>query len=254
MAIVVFEHHAMETSARLGQTLRDHGHQLKVVRLYAGDPIPADLDDVDGVVSMGGPMNVDQAEQHNWINQETSFLKDTHEAGLPIVGICLGAQLIAHALGGKVEKMDQPEIGWHPLNQFRPGFPDTLFGGIPWTTHQFHTHGQQVAELPPAGVLMASSDACKNQAFRVGLTTYCFQYHFEWTRSDIDGILDQFATWIQEAGGDVDAIRRDTETKYDLYRHMGDRLCESLATLVFCIEHRLDHTKGPAANFDASQS
>jgi GMP synthase (glutamine-hydrolysing) len=254
MAIVVFEHHAMETSARLGQTLRDHGHQLKVVRLYAGDTVPADLNDVDGIVSMGGPMNVDQADEFSWITQEAAFIKVAHDAGLPIVGVCLGAQLIAHALGGKVEAMDKPEIGWLPLHQFNPGFPDTLFGGIPWTTNQIHTHGQQITELPPGGVLMASSDACKNQAFRVGLTTYCFQYHFEWTRSDIDGILDQFAPWIQKSGGDAEAIRRDTEIKYDLYRHMGDRLCESLASCVFCIEHRLDHTKGPAANFDASQS
>ncbi len=254
MAIVVFEHHAMETSARLGQVLRDHGHQLNVIRLYAGDPIPVDLNDVDGVVSMGGPMNVDQADDHGWINQEAQFIKSAHEAALPIVGVCLGAQLIAHALGGKVQAMDAPEIGWHPVGQFRPGFPDTIFGGIPWTTDQFHTHGQQVTELPPGGVLMASSDCCKNQAFRVGLTTYAFQFHFEWTRNDIEGILDQFANWIKESGRDVDVIRSEAETKYDLYRHLGDRLCESLASWVFCIEHRLNHTRGPAANFDASQS
>ena len=254
MAIIVFEHHAMETSARLGQTLRDHGHQLRVIRLYAGDPVPVDLDDVDGIVSMGGPMNVDQAGEHDWISQEADFLKSAHEAGLPIVGVCLGAQLIAHALGGKVEKADKPEMGWLPVSQFRPGFPDTVFGGLPWKANQFHSHGQQVTELPPGGVLMASSDCCKNQAFRVGLTTYCFQYHFEWTRSDIDGVLNQFADWIKQVGGDVDAIRQDTETKYDLYRHMGDRLCETLAAVLFCIEHRLDHTNGPAANFDASQS
>ena len=254
MAIVIFEHHAMETSARLGQTLRDHGHQLRVIRLYAGDTVPVDLDDVDGVISMGGPMNVDQADEHDWINREAAFIKAAHLAGLPIVGVCLGAQLIAHALGGKVEAMDTPEIGWHPVNQFRPGFPDTLLGGIPWKTDQFHTHGQQVSELPPGGVLIASSERCKHQAFRVGLTTYAFQYHFEWTRSDIDGILHQFTDWIKESGCDVDVIRSDTETKYDLYRHLGDRLCESLASWVFCIEHRIDHTPGPAANFDASQS
>ncbi len=254
MAIVVFEHHAMETSARLGQTLRDHGHQLQVVRLYAGDAVPADLDDVDGVISMGGPMNIDQADEHEWITQEVAFIKSAHEARLPIVGVCLGAQLIAHALGGKVQKADNPEMGWLPVCQFRPGFPDTLFGGIPWTTLQFHSHSQQVSELPPGGVLLASSDCCKNQAFRVGLTTYAFQYHFEWTKSDIDGVLKQFADWISKSAGDVDAIRQDTDTHYDLYRHMGDRLCDSLATLLFCIEHRLNHTRGPAANFDASQS
>ncbi len=254
MAIVVFEHHAMETSARLGQVLRDHGHQLRVVRLYAGDNVPDDLDDVDGVVSMGGPMNVDQTQTYPWIEQECAFIKASHEAGLPIVGVCLGAQLIASALGGKVDRMDQPEIGWHTLSQFRPGFPDTVFGGIPWKTDQLHTHGYEVVELPPGGVLLASSKASKHQAFRVGLKTYAFQYHFEWTRSDIDGVLGQFAKWFSDAGHNTDAIRSDTDDKYDLYRHMGDRLCQTLASCVFCIEHRLGHTKGPAANFDASQS
>ena len=254
MAIVVLEHHAMETSARLGQTLRDHGHQLSVIRLYAGDPVPVDLDNVDGVVIMGGPMNIDQADEYPWISQEAAFIKSAHEASLPIVGICLGAQLIAHALGGKVEKMSAPEVGWLPVSQFRPGFADTVYGGITWKSHQFHTHGQEVTELPPGGVMLASSDSCKHQAFRVGLTTYAFQYHVEWTKSDIDGVLEQFASWISESGGDVEAIRRETEDCYELYRHLGDRLCETLATLVFCIEHRLDHTKGPVANFDASQS
>ncbi len=254
MAIVVFEHHSMETSARLGQVLRDHGHRLRTVRLYAGDAVPADLDDVDGVVSMGGPMNVDQAEEHPWIDEEMAIIKSAHEAGLPIVGICLGAQLIAQALGGTVSKMDKPEIGFAPVSQFRPGFPDTMLGGIPWKAEQFHAHGYEVSELPPGGAVLASSEACKHQAFRVGLTTYGFQYHFEWTKQDIDGVLTQFADWIAASGADSETIRREVESKYSQYRHLGDRLCESLATWLFCIEHRLDHTRGPAANFDASQS
>jgi len=254
MAIVVFEHHAMETSARLGQVLRDNGHRLRTIRLYAGDAIPVDLDDVDGVVSMGGPANVDQADEYPWINDEMTFIQSAHEAGLPVVGICLGAQLIAQALGGTVGKMDKPEIGFGPVNQFRPGFPDTLFSGVPWKTDQFHTHGFEVTELPPGGAMLASSDACKHQAFRVGMSTYGFQYHFEWTRQDIEGVLTQFAGWINESGADVDTIRQQVDAKYDLYRHLGDRLCESLASWLFCIEHRLSHTRGPAANFDASQS
>lgn len=254
MAIVVFEHHPMETAARLGQVLRDHGHRLRTVRLYAGDIVPPDLEDVDGLIAMGGPMNVDQAEQYPWIDDESAFIKAAHDAGLPIVGICLGAQLIAHTLGGKVEKMQTPEIGWFPVSQFKPGFPDTLFGGIPWKATQFHTHGYQVTTLPPGGAMLASSDLCRHQAFRVGLKTYAFQYHFEWTRHDIDGILDQFNEWIRASGIDPDTLRQEAEQQYDRYRHLGDRQCESLATWLFCLEHRLNHSRGPVANFDASQS
>jgi len=254
MAIVVFEHHAMETSARLGQVLRDHGFRLRTVRLYAGDAIPPDLDDVDGIISMGGPMNVDQTADYPWIEQECAYLKAGHEANLPIVGICLGAQLIAHALGGKVTAMNKPEIGWSPVRQFRPGFPDTIFSGIPWQTDQFHTHGYEVSELPPGGALLASSEACRHQAFRVGLMTYAFQYHFEWTREDINGVLAQFGDWITSSGGNIEAIRQETDQKYENYRRLGDKLCVNLATMLFCIEHRLHHPKGPVANYHASSS
>ena len=254
MAILVFEHHAMETSARLGQVLRDHGHRLRTIRLYAGDTVPADLDDVDGIVSMGGPMNVDQSDEHPWIEDEKAIIKSAHEASLPVVGVCLGAQLIAEALGGTVSKMETPEVGFAPVSQFRPGFPDTMFGGIPWKADQFHAHGYEVSELPPGGAMLASSKHCKHQAFRVGLLTYGFQYHFEWTREDLAGVLDQLAEWMKTLGVDADAIRRQIDEKYEPYRRLGDRLCGSLASWLFCIEHRLHHTHGPAANFDASQS
>ena len=110
MAIVVFEHHAMETSARLGQVLRDHGHRLRVVRLYAGDAIPADLDDVDGVVSMGGTMNVDQADAESLVL--AGLGAGEHDAAGREVGdlLAVGVELVGLPWDAAEDRVGEPGL------------------------------------------------------------------------------------------------------------------------------------------------
>ena len=254
MAIVVFEHHSSEHPARLGTILRDFGHRLRVIELHAGDSLPPDLDDVDGIISLGGPMNVTDAEQHPWMTREMELIRQGHDAGVPIVGLCLGAQLIAAALGGTVAPMDQAEIGWHNVRLAFPGTTDPLLAGIPWNTRQFHLHGQEITELPPSATPLAGSAASKVQAFKVGLRTYGFQYHFEWTRDDIQRVLQKHADWITAAGGDTNALRAGLDEHYDTYRHLGDRLTENLANLLFALEKRLAGQRGATGNWHASLS
>ncbi len=103
MAIVVFQHADECRPGRLGLTLRDHGFRLDIRRVDRGDAIPPDFDNIDGVVSLGGPQYV--TDSHAWIQRELDFLAKAHERGLPVVGICLGAQLIGKALGGEVGPM-----------------------------------------------------------------------------------------------------------------------------------------------------
>src|SRR5262245_32861350 len=109
MSLLVLQHTADEDASRLGATLRDHGHRLRTILLTNGQApssLPADLDDVSGLVILGGPMNVDQAEQYPWMKREMELIRQAHAAGKPIVGICLGAQLIGAALGGEVAAME----------------------------------------------------------------------------------------------------------------------------------------------------
>lgn len=256
MAIIVFEHHPLETPARLGDALRDHGHRLKVIELYENDPVPPDLDDVDGVVSMGGPMNVDQTDVYEWIEPEKTFIKQAHDAGLPVVGVCLGAQLIAEALGGEVGKMQQPEIGWHEITEGFPGKMDICLAGIPWTSPQFHMHGCEVATPPADAQVLASSQACKVQAFRVGLTTYAFQYHFEWRREQIMKVLDDSGNvdWMESHNIAPDQVKAETDGYYPLYRELGDRLSKRLTDLIFPISSRLDHKGGTLTSYDPAVS
>lgn len=252
MAILIFQHHRAEPTCRLGETLQDIGHRLRTVALYEGESLPSDLDDVDGVISMGGPMNVDQADAFPWIEGEMALIKQAHEAKLPVVGICLGAQLVAKALGGEVGPMEQAEVGFGPLRLAFPGTTDPIYAGIPWSTTTFHAHAQQVTDLPPGATPLAGSPACKNQAFKVGLTTYAFQYHFEWDRADLARVLSSMTGWLTEIGADVPAIKADIDKSYPMYRHLGDRLCRTLTDLVFPLDKRLSHKLGPVQNYHAS--
>lgn len=230
MSIVVFQHIHTEGPAALGRALQDSGHRLRTIKLYDGDPVPSDLDDVDGVVSMGGPMNVDQAAQHAWIDSQMAYLKAAHDEHVPIVGICLGAQLIAAALGGKVATMTEPEVGWQNIRMAFPGTIDPIHTGLGWDTMQFHLHGQEVTELPPGAAPLARSRLCKNQAFKVGLTTYAFQYHFEWDRLALDTFVDD--PLVIHAGGSPESIRAESKLHYEDYRRLGDRLCNTIATIL----------------------
>jgi len=237
MAILVFQHEPHETSARLGEVFNAYGHRLRTVRLHDGDPLPPDLDDVDGVLSMGGSMNVDQADAHPWMKPEIDYLKAAHDADLPVIGVCLGAQLLAVALGGEVAPMEKPEIGWGPVTQSFFGTIDPVYAGIPWTTTQFHLHGQQITQPPPGGTPapLASSTQCKCQAFKVGFRTYGFQYHFEWDQNDIQTMLEQPGT---RQHADVHSLREQMKTCYPKSRRHGDRLAHRLALCLAPIDKR----------------
>ncbi len=236
MSLLVLQHTPAEDAAQLGRVLSSHGHRLRVVRLDEGDALPPDLDDIDGLIVMGGPQNVDQVKVYEWLTDEIEFVKQAHAAGRPIVGVCLGAQIIATALGGKVEAMNEPEVGWHDVRSAFPGTIDTVLAGVPWKTTQFHLHGQQVTEPPAGAAVLAGSDACRVQAFKVGLRVYGFQYHFEWDRDELDLFCDD--SIVRQSNVEPQSIRIQIDDHYDSYRRVGDRLCENIATYLFPIDKR----------------
>lgn len=237
MSLCVFQHAPHECSSRLGRILQEHGHRLVPIALHEGQNLPTDLDGIDGIIIMGGPMNVADAPSLPWMGQELALIKQAHHSALPMVGVCLGAQLIAAALGGQVDAIPTPpgpEVGWQPVRLSFPGTIDPVLAGIPWNTFQFHCHGQQVTQLPPNATHLASSRNCQNQVFRVGLTTYAFQYHFEWTLADIQQI-SQNDQLFASAKFSPQEIAAQSVNYYDLYRHLGDRLAQTIAKLLFPI-------------------
>jgi len=231
MSVLVFEHCAAEDTAILGATLQAYGQPLRVIKPYTGQPIPANLEGVSGLITMGGPMNVDQTQQHPWIDQEIQLLRLAHERSMPMVGVCLGCQLIAVALGGQVDPMPQPQIGWHPVTLEFAGTMDPIMAGIGWQTTQLHLHSQQVTQLPPQAAPLARSSACKHQAFRVGMKTYAFQYHFEWDRQVIAKALSD--PIVANAGSPSDQILQQADAHYEAYSRSRDRLCNTMAMSLF---------------------
>jgi len=228
MAIVVFQHEEDCRPGRLGVTLRDHGFRLDIRRMDAGDPVPADFDDVDGVISLGGSQVV--SDSHAWIPREMDFLRSAHERGLPVIGVCLGAQLLAKALGGEVGPMDKPEIGFADVTLTGAGQTDTILAGVAWKHPAFHHHRQEVKTLPPGGVILGSSAACKAQIFRIGIRTYAFQYHLEADRAIMDDLLGPGASDMHHAGLTAADFSRQAQSSLEMFSRLADRICVNIVT------------------------
>lgn len=240
MSIIVFQHGPDVGPMRLGAALRDLACTLDIRRLdlapsRPGDPrcrVPPDFDNVEGVVSLGGGQNV--GENHPWMDAEIGYLREAHRRQLPLVGICLGCQLIAHALGGKVGPMNKPEWGFTTVTQHPIANTETILAGVPWATPQFQAHGQEVKELPAGATLLQSSPACQVQSFRAGLRTYAFQYHFEFDRAGIAAVCGPGGAGVPPASGlDIAVIDRQMKESYDTFARVSDRLCDNLAAYLF---------------------
>ncbi|MBC7773695.1 MAG: type 1 glutamine amidotransferase [Pyrinomonadaceae bacterium] len=236
MAIIILQHSPIGTPGRLGLTLRDHGFKLDIRRLdlpfsRTNPHVPVDFDNVDGVVSLGGPQNV--GDSHPWMQPEIEFLRETHKRQLPLVGICLGHQLIAEALGGKVGPMDKPEWGFTETFQYPVANTDVVLSGVPWTSRQFQAHAQEVKELPIGATLLQSSSQCKVQSFRAGLRTYSFQYHLECDKDMVNRFAETSRDELSASGLDTGAIKAQADQHYDRFAVVSDRLCVNLAAFLF---------------------
>lgn len=184
MRVLITQHHPDEGAGTLAGFLAGQGCELDERHLYRGDGLPADAAGYGLVVSMGGPMNVYEEDKYAWLAPETEFLGRALRAEVPVVGICLGAQLMAKALGAQVVRSPQPEVGWASVRLNDAGQTDPLLAGAPREMTVFQWHGDMF-EVPDGGVLLAESDACPRQAFRWG-RGYALQFHVEVTSEIVE--------------------------------------------------------------------
>ena len=200
MRILVFQHVASEHPGSFRDVMAMRGCAMRQVELDQGEVIPP-LDDFDILLVMGGPMDVWEEERFPWLRAEKAAIRDWVKAGRPYLGMCLGHQLLADALGGKVALMTAPpEVG---MDRVRLLLPDPLFEGISDSCICFHWHAAEVVSPPAGARLLATGDGCGIQAFGIGQNAYGLQFHLELTESTAAewGALPEYAAALQRVKG-----------------------------------------------------
>jgi GMP synthase (glutamine-hydrolysing) len=189
MRVHYFQHVPFEGLGSIAEWLTDKGHVVTATQWWA-DGRPPSLDDVDWLIVMGGPMGVHDEYRHPWLVAEKRCIEGAIAAGRAVLGICLGAQLIADVLGARVYANGQKEIGWFPVRRTPAAAGHPLGMVFPESEEVFHWHGDTF-DLPAGSVHLAASDACRNQAFVLGERVLALQFHLETTRGCADALVRQ---------------------------------------------------------------
>ncbi len=200
MSVCIIQHVAFETAGCLQPLLQARGMQVKLVHPYAGDPLPDTA--CQHIVLMGGPMSVHDVQQHPWLTAEKAWLRRQLDAGSKVLGVCLGAQLLAEALGGEVIAGNCREIGWFPVQ--RVTTDARWMAVMPDTFTAFHWHGETFT-LPAGAQWLLRSEAYAHQAFAWRHQVLALQCHLEVDDAAIARLCRQCADeldnsrWVQSA-------------------------------------------------------
>lgn len=186
MRLHYLQHVPFEDLARIEDWARDRGHEISRTLLFDGQELP-ELDEFDWLVIMGGPMNIYEEDKYPWLAREKRFIREAVAGDKIVLGICLGGQLIADVMGGKVRKNPYREIGWHPVKLTPEGQESRIFSVLPNSFMAFHWHGDTF-EIPPQALRAAGSEACANQAFAFG-KAIGLQFHLESSMDSIDHLI-----------------------------------------------------------------
>jgi GMP synthase-like glutamine amidotransferase len=242
---LVLQHLAAEGPGTIGDHLVGAGMSLTVVELDEGESIPKSLDEFDLMVVMGGPMDVWQEELHPWMVAEKATIRRwVCDMDRPFLGVCLGHQLLADALGGEVGPMTRPEIGLMGIELTQAGRSDPAFSRLPSPFYGLQWHGAQVRRPPPHGVVLASNEHCGIQALRVGHWAWGVQFHLEVgpdTVADWSVVPEYRATLASLGHGDADWLGAAVTPHLPTMRHHGDNLLSAMLSIV---QHEPDSRAG----------
>lgn len=211
--ILVFQHVAAEPLGTLDPLIRRRGHRIRFANFDRHPEAQPNVDRYRGLIVLGGPMNVEDQAARPHLRTELLAIERMLEQGKPVLGICLGAQLLAHVLGAPVRKHHRPEIGWYPLQTTDAGAADPVLAPLAGVAPVFQWHRYSF-EIPDGAHHLARTDSCEQQAFRWGDNAYGFQFHLEMDVPLIERWLANpaYREELAELGHDTseDAIRART--------------------------------------------
>jgi GMP synthase (glutamine-hydrolysing) len=187
MKIHYLQHEPFEDPGTILEWAAERVHPVSATMLYKGEPLPSSSA-FDMLVIIGGGMSVYEEDKYPWLAAEKRFIRQAIDTGKTVLGICLGAQLIASALGARVYKNRHKEIGWFPVTLTPEGIKSELFKGRPARFQAFHWHGDTF-DIPANAIKIATSKACANQAFVYGRRTVALQFHIESTAESVERLL-----------------------------------------------------------------
>lgn len=227
MRIHCLQHVAFEGPASIAEWATAKDHAFRVTRLFEPEPLPTP-DEFDWLIVMGGPMSAHDESRYAWLAAEKQLIKQTLIREKRMLGVCLGAQLLAEALGGRVFRGRSREIGWFPVRRGRDADSSAVFHDLPAEFVAFHWHGEAF-DLPAGALHLAQSDGCDNQAFESG-SAVGLLFHLEVTRASVQALIEHCGQEIGTGAYEQspDRMLADAEA-FDRVRTMLWNLLERIA-------------------------
>lgn len=219
MNVLAILHHEKVGPARFARCIRGAGHSLDI-HSFAFGTVPRAISDYGAVLVCGGPMNVEDDEQFPWLREEIEFLRELLPGEMPILGICLGAQILAKAANARVHDASEAEIGWYEVETTDAGRADCVSSVLPPRFHAFQWH-KQMHTLPQGATILAQN-RIGIQAYRIGSSVWGVQFHPEVTQSIVQQWLS-FDGW--PSPGNASSIAAETRQRMPKWSRIGSALC-----------------------------
>lgn len=197
--IYVVQHVKPETIGNIALGLAAAGHSARTIRVFEGQPIPSTMDGAAGLIVMGGPMGAYERDRYPHLGDEMRLIEQALQAEKPVLGVCLGSQLLAATLGAEVAPAPQQEIGWYPVTLSEHARADRLLSDVEPSFMAFHWHGDAFT-LPAGATPLAGSRLTAHQAYRYGRNAYGFLFHMEVTEEIVLGMARGFGEEMEAAG------------------------------------------------------